>query len=198
MSTQQKRCELLTFGYINTTYNNAIPFQLMKLMQLFYDDWSYWILKDKKLQQFQNAKANEKITCSKLFKIKGIEFEIFSYPNGFTDKRGYELDGLIIIGMKIKYIPTNIKSFSFYREIKCEAVNFTRKKLYEVILCNKNPKCLALICELSELNNMKTVCFDYMINIKYIKYKKDSNKIDYYCPINKMQNKSQFTWNINN
>eukprot|EP01084_Bolivina_argentea_P082219 148873_1 len=131
MSTQQQKSELLTFGYVSRAYNGIIPFQLMKLMQLFYDDWIYWILKDKKLTQFTNAKLNEMI-CAKSFRIKGIEFEIISHPNGCIDKRNRTLNGVVIIGLKVKSVPTYVESFQFYREIKCEALNTSVKRLYEI------------------------------------------------------------------
>eukprot|EP01084_Bolivina_argentea_P082222 148876_1 len=193
MSTQQKRSELLTFGYIKTAYKDCIPVQLIKLTQLFYDDWNYWLLKGAKLKQFVNSKAYEKITCTKSFVIKGIEFEMFSNPNGISST--HELDGISTIGVEIKYLPTNIKSFAFYTEIKCEALNHTLKKFVHISPSNKIYG--EVMCQLSELKHMKTVCFDHVINIKYIKYKKDCKKDDYYSPINKMQKNSKFTWNIN-
>eukprot|EP01084_Bolivina_argentea_P315540 546700_1 len=184
MSTQQKRVELLTFGYIKNTYNGTIPFQLMKLMKLFCDDWIYWILKDKKLKQFINSIVNEKIICSKSFTINGIQFEMYSY-------RSCANEFLVNIGVKLKYLPTNIKCLVFYTEIKCEALNCSVQHLYKIQSSNQSSYAIP-ICQLSELKDLKTICFNCIINIKYIKYKKKCMKNDYYSPINKMKKYSQY------
>ncbi len=115
---------------MKNAYNGVIPVQLVKLIQLCYDDWIYWKFKDKKLKQFINAKVNQTIICSKLFNIKGVQFEVFSHPNGYIhNKRDWS--GLVVIVRKVKYVPTNIESVTYYIEIKCEALNCSVKRLNE-------------------------------------------------------------------
>eukprot|EP01084_Bolivina_argentea_P191303 328624_1 len=195
MSTAKKRFELLTFGYINKIYG-IIPAGLIKLIHSFYNEWFYWIFNEKKLKPFVNTNNHETISCPTLFKMKGIEFEIFSYPNG----RSSIWKGLVHVGFKLKCFPTNMEYATFYQEIKYEAFNskiFISKKLRK-ISADTTSEMLSVLCPLSELINMKNICFGYLINIKYIKYKQDTNKIAYYSHTNKtIKSFYKFTWNIN-
>eukprot|EP01084_Bolivina_argentea_P082223 148877_1 len=126
MSTQQHMSELLAFGYVHRAYNGIVSAQLIKLMQLFYDDWIYWVLKDDKLKQFVNTKYNEKIICPKSFKFKDIQFEMYSYPTGCDPE---QFHGSVVIVLKTKHMSTNIESFEFYSEIKCEPLSCLYKQL---------------------------------------------------------------------
>eukprot|EP01084_Bolivina_argentea_P082218 148871_1 len=187
----EEKSELLALGYTNTAYNGTIPFQLVNLIQLFYDDWIYWVFKNTKLKQFVNTKYNEKIICPKSVIFKGIEFEIQCFPNGCQDEKW---NGSVVFTLQIKRMPTNIESFQFYSEIKCEPLSCLYKQLFAVKTSNSVYG--AIVCQCSELKDLKCICFDLLINIHYVTYKKDCNKINYCLPINKIQKYSQFTWNI--
>eukprot|EP01084_Bolivina_argentea_P085851 155172_1 len=194
MSTEQKRLELLVFGYVSTTYDEQIPIQLMKVIQLFYDEHFYWILKDKKLNQFIHTKTNEEIICSKSLKIKGLEFKISAYPNGIKDAN----KDLLFIVMTIKPLPSNIDYIEMYRQVKCETSNSVINVIKKASQLKSKTRFSKIVCQLSELKDIKQfICFSIMINIKYIKYKDEFNRIDYCLPINQMQTYFTFKWNIN-
>eukprot|EP01084_Bolivina_argentea_P178957 309282_1 len=203
MSKQQDRSELLTFGYVQNAFRNAIPVPLIELIQLFYDEWIYWALKDKKLKQSINAKTQ--IVYPKLINIKGIQLEAFLHRVVFM--------GYLQMGCNMKYVPKNIESFAYYLEIKCEPLNCSIKRVVSIKYdslnmyyrdrsnehddpYDENFDHEAVICRASELRNLNSIYFNIMVNIKYIKYKKEYNKINY-SPINKMQKYSKLTWKIN-
>eukprot|EP01084_Bolivina_argentea_P105303 188529_1 len=129
--------------------------------------------------------------CPKSFKIKGIEFIIVSFPNGEDNKR----NSIVQIGFEIKYLPPNIEYFEFYFEIKCEGINAIIKRICKSTLTNDRVG--SELCSLLHLKQMKTICFNCVLNIKCIKYKTDSKQNDYVCEVNPMQKVSNFTWNIN-
>eukprot|EP01084_Bolivina_argentea_P233317 393017_1 len=52
------------------------------------------------------------------------------------------------------------------------------------------------IYQLSELKNMKSICFNCRANITHIKYKNNCNLKDYCMPINTIQKRFKFTWYI--
>eukprot|EP01084_Bolivina_argentea_P111662 199181_1 len=190
MSTQQRRAELLTFGYVNKEYGGTLPLQLIKLMQWFYDEYFYWILKDQKLQQFKNAPKNEKLICPRFIKIKGIKFNItLSIAN-------YQF---IFFQIEVQNWPENIEYIKLFREVKCEAGQQTisSQKILNRLTKSKTAIGGRFFC-ISQLKDINSVCFSILINVKCIKYTKDSNiKLDYYSPINTMQKHYTFTWNIN-
>eukprot|EP01084_Bolivina_argentea_P118576 210359_1 len=192
MSTQQKQSELLTFGYVNEEYNGILPTQLIKLMQLFYDEYCYWILKDAKLKKFLKKKTGKYTFCPKSFTIKGIVFKIGAFPNGV----GNISSGLVKMGLKVEYLPENIQYIEYYYEINCESLNYKSKTLCKATHMNRHGHVKG-ICRSSQIQTLETVCFNCKTDIKYIKYKKDCNKNDYCAPINKIRKHYEFTWNIN-
>eukprot|EP01084_Bolivina_argentea_P178956 309281_1 len=193
MSRQQERSGLLTFGYVVKNAFTLVPVPLIELIQLFYDEWIYWVLKDKKLKQFMNAQITEKFICPQLFDIRGIKIEVCVYPSD-------QINGLVRIEWEIKYIPANIEFIVLYSEIKNEPISHSGKWLFKVynqqIIIKFLKQIDDYICDLSELKNLNRICLNIMVNIKYIKYKKEYNKINY-SPINKMQKYSKLTWKIN-
>eukprot|EP01084_Bolivina_argentea_P146967 257211_1 len=194
MSTQQ-RVELLAFGYVNEACKYTVPVQLIKLIQLFYGKYFYWILQNKKLKQLINAKNGEEITYLESFKIKGIEFKILLYPNGDNTS----LTGLVVTKIGINNTSSNIEYVQFYQEIKCETlscvIGIAKRWQQTSTIQNKHG---GTICQLSDLKNETFVCFSCMINIQCIKYSKDCDKRDYYLRNIKMQKHCRFTWNIDN
>ena len=131
------------------------------------------------------------IICSKLFKIKGIQIQVLVFPNGYLGNKT-DYTGLVMFVWKTIHVSPNIESYSFYIEIKCESLDCSIKSLNT----NSQNKQSA-ICQLSELKNLESICFDIIVNVKCIKYKKNCNKISYYSPINKMKNYLKFTWIFN-
>eukprot|EP01084_Bolivina_argentea_P233320 393020_1 len=196
MSTQKERTELLAFGYVNKVYNGSIPTQLIALIQLFYNDWIYWILKDEQLNQFRNAQPDQEIISPKSFNIKGIQFVSFSFPNGFEG----ECDGLVLIGIKIKYLPPNVEYCEFYQEIEFDHETLFRSASIKQLYTHKAITPEQFFCDpiyqLSELKNMKSICFNCRANITHIKYKNNCNLKDYCMPINTIQKRFKFTWYI--
>eukprot|EP01084_Bolivina_argentea_P111663 199183_1 len=192
MSTQQKRTQLLTFGYVKKEYNDIVPIQLIKLMQWFYDDYFYWILQNDQLNKFKNAQYGEQIICSKSFKIKGITFQVVCYPKGTTSKN----DGFVVVRIAVINWPKHIEHITLYREMKCEQTASTLKILYK--LTQYSCRFGSRVCPISDLKDVQTICFNFLVDIRSIKYKQCSNKMDYYSPMNKMQKYSKFSWNIDN
>eukprot|EP01084_Bolivina_argentea_P191302 328622_1 len=186
MSLQQKRSELLILGYASNTYG-SIPMPLIKLIQLFYNEYMYWILEDDKLQQFMNANHNC-IQHHNSFKINEIEFQILLYSNEHND-------GLVRIAIEMKYLPSNIEYVEFYEEMKCDKVTHVIKRLNRTKESNNISG--DVICHLSQFKHANSICFSYLINIKHIQYKRNCNKINYYSPITKIHKCYQFVWNIN-
>eukprot|EP01084_Bolivina_argentea_P252921 424701_1 len=195
MSTRQKASKLLTFGYVNENYADTVPLQLLRLMQLFYDEWYYWVLKGKKLKEFISSKNGEIKLYPKLLNIEGVEFEIIACPNGVDNKAR----GFVQIGFGIKHLPLNIDYIECYQQIECESLNYSIKSLCKAA---SKKRFRGNIFPLSELNLITNICFNCKINIKYIKYNKlidiKNNKIDYYSQINQMNKYAKFRWNINN
>eukprot|EP01084_Bolivina_argentea_P111665 199185_1 len=191
MSTQQKRTQLLTFGYVKKEYNDIVPIQLIKLMQWFYDDYFYWILQNDQLNKFKNAQYGEQIICSKSFKIKGITFQVVCYPKGTTSKN----DGFVVVRIAVINWPKHIEHITLYREMKCEQTASTLKILYK--LTQYSCRFGSRVCPISDLKDVQTICFNFLVDIRSIKYKQCSNKMDYYSPMNKIQKYCKYKWNIN-
>ncbi len=203
MSTQQKRAELLTFGYIKTTYKGTVPSQIIRLIQLFYDIYFYWILKSDQL-------SKTSIVCLKSFNIKGIEFRLEARIQSHRNWCNTRIPAhpLVHIGLKIEHIPKEIDYFVFYYEIECEVSNYVTKQIQQVQQ-NDVGKLFddSFIYPLSELQDIEKIYLNCMVNIKCIKYRRYysseslfasyyQNGIDYYSPANKMQKYFKYTWNI--
>eukprot|EP01084_Bolivina_argentea_P149334 260878_1 len=198
MSTKQKLTELLTSGYVKETYNATVPFQLIKLIQIFYDEYVYCKLSNKKLKDFIATPNATMISLEKSFQIKQIKFELVGCPNGASINHV----GLTAIGLKL-YLPQNIQYVEFYFEITCETLNYTNsiKLLRKAFKINRHTgKSFGeVIFKLSEIKPLQYVYFNCITQIKYIKYTNESKKTDFIVAINKilMQKQCNFVWNIN-
>eukprot|EP01084_Bolivina_argentea_P178955 309279_1 len=193
MSQQQKRNELLIFGFVRYNYAGMIS-SLIKLIQLFYDEMFYWIVQDQELTRFLSTTNGQKLRCQRTFKIKEMEFILEVYPNGATK----QWNGLVTIGVRIIHLPENIEYIEFNQNIECDSTPFSTKLLRKATQYNYYGAFGSCICQLSQLKkiNPKNVCFNCKINIIHIKYTKKSKKIDFISPII-MHKQNTFTWNVN-
>eukprot|EP01084_Bolivina_argentea_P181468 313409_1 len=188
MSIHQYRTQLLIYGFVDQQIH--IPNDLIQLIEYFYDEYFCWKLKD---IQWKQVQKNIRSTTAS-FKIKGIECThqlVIHQWNG---------EDILINGVRIGNLPTNIEYVDFCAQIKCETITrHETNSSTEIYTCNTP----AL-----SIKRGKTNCIFYVksnssefvhavIDIKYIKYKNDCNKIDY-VSINKMNQYYTFEWNICN
>eukprot|EP01084_Bolivina_argentea_P303413 523832_1 len=182
MSTQHSS-EILTFGYVRQIYSDMIPDELLQVVGLFHGEHFYWTITDDTLMQFVSAQKGEKIVCPKRYTIKGIHFEVLTYPNGWDGA-----SGLVIAGLKIKYFPESIEYIQFILDLTFKATHCLNKRYLIHAKSVKSGFPLSF-CQLSEIKNEKIIGFDAMIIVKYVKYKSGFNKTDICFPINIMQKK---------
>eukprot|EP01084_Bolivina_argentea_P181470 313414_1 len=188
MSIHQYRTQLLIYGFVDQQIH--IPNDLIQLIEYFYDEYFCWKLKD---IQWKQVQKNIRSTTAS-FKIKGIECThqlVIHQWNG---------EDILVNVVRIGNLPTNIEYVDFCAQIQCETITrHETNSSTEIYTCNTP----AL-----SIKRGKTNCIFYVksnssefvhavIDIKYIKYKNDCNKIDY-VSINKMNQYYTFEWNICN
>eukprot|EP01084_Bolivina_argentea_P181471 313416_1 len=188
MSIHQYRTQLLIYGFVDQQIH--IPNDLIQLIEYFYDEYFCWKLKD---IQWKQVQKNIRSTTAS-FKIKGIECThqlVIHQWNG---------EDILVNVVRIGNLPTNIEYVDFCAQIQCETITrHETNSSTEIYTCNTP----AL-----SIKRGKTNCIFYVksnssefvhavIDIKYIKYKNDCNKIDYLL-INEMNQYYTFKWNICN
>eukprot|EP01084_Bolivina_argentea_P098893 177779_1 len=157
--------DMLVFGYIKQNSVIAMPVDITKLCFEFYNDVIDWLLSDKTLHKFLNAKSGEKLLGPK-FEICNIPFQLILYPNGVA--KGYVSYFLEFIKDKL---PTHIEDFSVFLNLFCSAT------LAEF----QSPLTMAYISNKSRTSRIGW----FRYNMKLEEYKnKNYKSINFACYIN--------------
>eukprot|EP01084_Bolivina_argentea_P009433 17610_1 len=191
MSHKEHQTELLAFGCVHIWSPPLItmPIVLIKLIQIYYDEYFHWNLTDEKLKEFLNSENGAVIYSPKAFKIQDIICKFILVPNGKTS----DFIGKVSCGLEIISLPSDIEYIGFYREFECEQLGITIKQMGKFTSDNW---IIDLVCYLIDCKNFKQVNFNCFCDIQYIKYKPESNKMDYIKETIKMKRCSEYKWNI--
>eukprot|EP01084_Bolivina_argentea_P265244 449515_1 len=192
MSKQKKQTELSVFGYIKqqSSISKSIPIVIIKLIIKFYDIFFYWNIKGKEIEAFINAKEGKDFFCKKIINIKDIEFGFKVYPNG----RSWKDKGMLAPYLRLKYLPSNIEHVGVYYSFKCEETQCIHNRFK---IFSKKMSSGIYMTNISKCKNLKQINFICYVDIKYIKYKSNTNKFNYIKPL-KMNKNVNYLWNINN
>eukprot|EP01084_Bolivina_argentea_P098892 177775_1 len=184
--------DMLVFGYIKQNSVIAMPVDITKLCFEFYNDVIDWLLSDKTLHKFLNAKSGEKLLGPK-FEICNIPFQLILYPNGVA--KGYVSYFLEFIKDKL---PTHIEDFSVFLNLFCSAtlaefqspltMKYIGNKLkHQIGWFKYNMK-----LEQCKNKNYKSINFGCYINPIHIQYKSSKTLLTY----NSLLTKCEYKWNI--
>ena len=198
MSHKSKQQELVTFGYVRENYALFIPFVIIKLIKLLYDEYFYWHIKGDEVVKFKQAETGDVLYPKSCIKFNDMEFQCTLCPNGWKSNTA----GRVQIYAETKSIPTHVDNVTFLTELACETIPrlsrgiINRKRNGSGIGWNK----YALI--LNELQDLDEIRFYCLIKLKYIKFKTDDDekkyKDQYYIKPTPLQKISKFTWHIDN
>ncbi len=211
MSVQQQQTECLINGYIRHYSTQTIPFALIKVIILFYDLWIYCILSKQDVIQLQkkdvinSVKYSTPIRVSKLIHLR-LEF--------LVDNRTYKTsipnvqETFIRPHIFIHSIPFNVSSFVILMEVQNETININCKMSYKLFMQSNEqrmissanlPFNLGKITDLC-LHNNNEFYFNFLFQIKDIKYNTDGNNNNKYNNVVNdninMHKSCTFHWNI--
>eukprot|EP01084_Bolivina_argentea_P077422 140429_1 len=201
MSQVNQQQKLTTFGYVHKHCTHNIPFVLIKLIKLFYDEYFYWNFKDEQMKKFLNAKNGDIIYSKTKWKINDIECQCTMCPNGWLS---HEI-GWVQFYLELVHLPSYIKNITFCVELMSETIPaFSRRigqwsKLTSFSLHKHTLK-------LNQFKDIKNAYFNCKVVLKGIefnsnycdkKYEIIKNKYyNYIKPITIKQN-SKYEWNTN-
>ena len=89
LCTERQRKCLIISGYSreNTFENTIIPYDLLDIFLLYYDEWIYWNIRDKKYTQFKQSKYLQSIKGPKMrLSFANIQFQITPHQYRPIDK----------------------------------------------------------------------------------------------------------------
>ena len=164
MLSRKNKAELLTCGYTKENHN-AIPMEINKLIEMFYDKYFYWTFQKDEMKQFLAAKNGETIHFPSTITFRGIELDCVLRPNGLEE----DSIGMVEIYVRVKNIPTNIAYFITSTEVGCESFSQTTKwadRSWKNSQGNGVP-----IAKLSDCQHMTQIDFHWMVDVLSIKYK---------------------------
>ena len=196
MSHKSKQQQLLTFGYVRKNYALFIPFVIIKLIKLFYDEYFYWHIKGDEMVKFKQAQNGDILYPKSTIKFNDIVFQCTLCPNGWKSNN----DGRVQFYAETKSIPKHVANITFVTELACETIPrlshgiINRKKTGSGIGWNIY---LLILNELQDLDEIRFYC---LIKLKYIKFKNHDDekkyKDQYYIKPTPLSKISKFTWNI--
>lgn len=108
--------ESLVSGFVRLNSETLnVPDDLYQLCRSFYDDVTFWHLKDDKLRTFMDHEFQQKL-LGPTFSNKGITFQLVAYPNGEWDGE----EGFVQLYLKVLHHPPEMKTLHLYLTMFCE------------------------------------------------------------------------------
>ena len=187
---KQWRLRCLIFGYVKSNYVDNIPAEIIKIIQLLYDEHFYWKIQGDEMQKFLNTKNGQILYNKSTLTIKNIEFEFRLFPNG----RKKNSMGFVHLCFLVKTMPSDIEQFILYLELSCDTFQSESKS---IAIGTNNTRRSNRLCMLSQCKNLNEIEFSCLVKMLHIRYKQDkeNQKTHFETPI-KMSKYTEYEWII--
>eukprot|EP01084_Bolivina_argentea_P111666 199188_1 len=175
----QLRRNLLTFGYVRSTFKDT-PKDIIKVILSFYDDMKYWTIhKGKQMSKFFNCECKE-IMYGPQFTMENIEFQCLVAPNGYEEDH----KGKIALILSVIKVPKNVKYVYVYFILFNNETKYEHK-VTRILTEHKNDQnkyrwrsrfpWATNAVNLCDLKSFDSITFGYYVDIIHISYINDKS-----------------------
>ena len=165
---ENEKTELIVAGYIRNAYEQSISLDLVELILLFYDLVFHWRIRDPMLSNILSSKDDDEFESVSITEMDGVDIKYVIRNDDDEIGYGFNVDRIakdieyIIIAVQIHWIEIGFKTTI--------AARVSHDNTYH---------CSYDFHQLSEFKLFDIICIDCFAEIKYIKYKEESNKLCY-------------------
>ena len=188
---EDQKTPQLVSGYIRNEYQPLLPSELIELIIVFYDLVFHWKFKGNSLKNLKSS-INTEIVADKTIQIDGMSFLYNLYI--YDEDNGEDTETYFLVTHE--YLPDDVEYIGIYAQFFCiqsEYKSIAAGKLE----ANKDSGVSGKVpYNLLDFEKDGEICIDCVLEIKYIKYKKSTNKSDYNTLTAIDSISSIYTWNV--